>query len=162
MRTRKILLLAVMASFALACTPTDESPNEDIQAADQALSEYLGFLHAGEYGQALALAAEDADFWIVLQDNNPDVSSDRVELLRRGCEQQGVCHELRRIVSSEQVNPTEFRIVVEFSLDDGSLFVLGACCGANETEMPPQSQFEFRVVKSGNTFQIYGGPIFVP
>jgi hypothetical protein len=37
---------------------------------------------------------------------------------------------------------------VEFNHPDGSLFVLGPCCGANETGMPPVSQFEFTVTRN--------------
>ncbi len=52
---------------------------------------------------------------------------------------------------------------VEFSNLDGSLFVLGPCCGANETEMPPVSQFEYTVSRNADhRFVVMNTPPYVP
>jgi hypothetical protein len=46
---------------------------------------------------------------------------------------------------------------------DGSLFVLGPCCGANETEMPPVSQFEYKVTRDASgQFVVMDLPPYVP
>jgi len=48
---------------------------------------------------------------------------------------------------------------------DGSLFVLGPCCWSTETDFPPQSQFEFtvlRVPQTGNIYLVQQLPIYVP
>ena len=52
---------------------------------------------------------------------------------------------------------------VEFNNPDGSLFVLGPCCGADETEMPPVSQFEYTVSrKAEGKFVVMNTPPYVP
>ena len=52
---------------------------------------------------------------------------------------------------------------VEFTNPDGSLFVLGPCCGANETEMPPVSQFEFTITQNADgKFVVMNTPPYVP
>lgn len=47
-------------------------------------------------------------------------------------------------------------------LRDGTLFVQGPCCGATETEEPPQSQFTFTVKKADNRFLVEELPVYVP
>jgi hypothetical protein len=52
---------------------------------------------------------------------------------------------------------------VEFNNPDGSLFVRGPCCGATETEMPPESQFEYTVTKNAEgKFVVLNTPPYVP
>ncbi|MCI0551542.1 MAG: hypothetical protein L0287_11345, partial [Anaerolineae bacterium] len=52
---------------------------------------------------------------------------------------------------------------VEFNNADGTLFVRGPCCGANETEMPPVSQFEYRVsMTAPGKFTVMDLPPYVP
>jgi hypothetical protein len=52
---------------------------------------------------------------------------------------------------------------VEFSLPDGTLFVLGPCCGATETEMPPVSSFAFRVQRQPDgAYAVLDLPPYVP
>jgi len=52
---------------------------------------------------------------------------------------------------------------VEFNNPDGSLFVLGPCCGANETEMPLVSQFEYKVTRNASgQFVVMDLPPYVP
>jgi hypothetical protein len=52
---------------------------------------------------------------------------------------------------------------VEFNNPDGSLFVLGPCCGASETEMPPVSQFEYGVARNADgKFLVMELPPYVP
>jgi len=53
-------------------------------------------------------------------------------------------------VLQEPVLPYEFRFIVEFKYDDGTLIMLGPCCGATETDMPPKSQFPYTVVRVGD------------
>ena len=65
-------------------------------------------------------------------------------------------------MQEEMASPTEFKFVVEFSWDDGSLFVRGPCCGASETDMPPQSQFTVLVIKVDDRFLVQQLPVYVP
>ena len=72
------------------------------------------------------------------------------------------CLSIRTIVCEEEVSPTEFRFTVEFTNYDGSLFVLGPCCGATETEMPPQTQFVYTVKRVEDRFLVQDLPVYVP
>jgi hypothetical protein len=73
-----------------------------------------------------------------------------------------MCLEVQTIVQERTVSSNEFKFVVEFTNDDGSLFVRGPCCRARGTEMPPQSQFLYLVIKVDNRFLVQGLPVYVP
>ena len=95
---------------------------------------------------------------------NPQIDvSDRVALWTWVCENRLLqCLELRSTEFLHQEGDT-YVFQVEFSNLDGSLFVLGPCCGANETEMPPISQFEFTVARNPNgKFVVMNTPPYVP
>ena len=65
-------------------------------------------------------------------------------------------------VLQEPVLPHEFRFIVEFKYDDGTRIVLGPCCGATETEMPPKWQFPYTVVRVGDQFRVMELPVLMP
>jgi len=57
----------------------------------------------------------------------------------------------------------EYHFTVEFGNEGESLFVRGPCCGANATDMPPQSQFDYRVVRDcKGKFLVLDLPVYVP
>jgi len=131
----------------------------DLQRARKALVTYFSLLHAGRYADAINYYGGAYD---VLSSNNPEIDpNDHVALIRYGCILL-MCLEVRTIVQAEIASPTEFKFVVEFSRDDGSLFVRGPCCGASETDMPPQSQFTYLVIKVDDRFLVLGLPVYVP
>jgi len=72
------------------------------------------------------------------------------------------CFRVRRIVHKREIAPGEFEFVVEFMNEDGSLFVLGSCCGATAEDQPPQSQFTYVVKEVGGRFLIQQLPPYVP
>ena len=45
------------------------------------------------------------------------------------------------VTQAEQIAEDEYQFVVRFDAGGGEIFVLGPCCGADETEMPPVSEF---------------------
>ena len=72
------------------------------------------------------------------------------------------CLEVRSATFKE-LRGDSYIFQVEFSNPDGSLFVLGPCCGANETEMPPVSQFEYMVSRNADRrFVVMNTPPYVP
>jgi hypothetical protein len=162
------LTATAVRSPVLTPTPAASTPAQapepvtmaDEAQARQALSEFFSRLHAGRYDQVEALFGGDV---AVLADWNPSMPpDDSAALWKQGCEANGlVCLEIRQIVSTALVSDT-FEFVVEFSLDDGTLFVRGPCCGASETNMPPQSQFTYTVVKMGERFVVRELPVYVP
>jgi hypothetical protein len=131
----------------------------DLQRAREALVTYFSLLHAGRYADAINYYGGSYD---ILSSTNPEIDpNDHVVLIRYGCILL-MCLEVRTIVQAEMASPTEFKFVVEFKNEDGSLFVRGPCCGASETDMPPQSQFTYLVIKVDNRFLVQGLPVYVP
>jgi hypothetical protein len=102
--------------------------------------------------------------YATLQDWNPDVDpSDHVKLWERACEQNGLQCLLLRASYFKELQGDTYIFQVEFSNPDGSLFVRGPCCGANETDMPPESQFEYRVARNADgKFLVLDLPPYVP
>ena len=72
------------------------------------------------------------------------------------------CLRVRRIVSEEEVAPDEFSFVVEFEREDGSLFELGPCCGAEEEDFAVQTQFTYTVKRLGDRYVVEELPPYVP
>jgi hypothetical protein len=67
------------------------------------------------------------------------------------------------LVTFMELRGDTYLFQVEFNNPDGSLFVRGPCCGANETEMPSVSQFKFRVNRNADgRFIVMDMPPYVP
>jgi hypothetical protein len=118
-------------------------------------------LHTKDYAEAVPLYGGEYE---QLQVFNPEIDpNDKLALWRWVCDNQLLqCLEVRSVTFKEQVGDS-YIFQVEFNNADGSLFVLGACCGANETEMPPVSQFEFRVARTADgKFVVMNTPPYVP
>jgi hypothetical protein len=69
---------------------------------------------------------------------------------------------ISRIVEEKSIAPGQFEFVVEFIWLDGTLFMLGPCCGATEAEIPPVWQFPYTVKKIDGMFKVIEGPVYVP
>jgi hypothetical protein len=118
----------------------------DEQRAQDILTGFFALLNNGVYAEAVELYGGD---YTILRDWNPTFdSSDRTSLMRQGCEINGLmCLPARQVTFEGLEPPASFRFEVQFQNTDGSLFVRGPCCGANATEQPPVSEFEYTVVK---------------
>jgi len=147
-------------SMPPTATPVPSTPN-DLESAREALIAFFSLLHAGRYSEATDYYGGTYD---ILRDWNPDVDEDdHATLFKRGCTGNGLqCLRIRIIVCEEQVSPTEFRFMVEFMNEDGTVFVRGPCCGASEEDMPPQTQFTFTAKKVDNRFLVQDLPVYVP
>ena len=88
---------------------------------------------------------------------------DHVALWAWACDHQLLqCLEVRS-TTFDRLEGDTYVFQVEFNNPDGSLFVLGPCCGADETEMPPLSQFEFKVMRTAEgRFVVMNTPPYVP
>lgn len=169
--TLSIVLNSIVGCVPGATLPTPTSTSSiaisapsipsDLVRAREALITYFSLLHAGRYSEAIHYYGGAYD---VLRDWNPTVAEDDYAVLfQQGCTANGLkCLRIRTIVHEEQVSPTEFKFTVEFMNDDGTLFIRGPCCGAMETQNPPQSQFTFTVKKADNRFLIEELPVYVP
>lgn len=162
----KTLFAGLIACVVLlaACAPSAPTVEvSDLEHAQQTLIDFFSLLSNGEYEEAAERHAENADLYEWLQQNNPDVDpTDRAALLEAGCTFQLVCMEIKQVLSAKQISSDEFLFTVQFATEDGSTFVLGPCCGEDETSMPPISEFEYLVEKMDSQFLVIGWPIYVP
>ena len=147
-----------------ACTPanTTETPAEGMEKARSALVRVFEHLNHQEYEKAAPLYGGE---YQGLREWNPLIDpQDHAALLKSGCEINGLqCLQIKRIVDEKVVSLAEYHFKVEFVNENGSLFVLGPCCGGNATDMPPRSQFDYRVIRNcEGKFLVLELPVGVP
>ncbi|HLO17899.1 MAG TPA: hypothetical protein VK206_23925 [Anaerolineales bacterium] len=141
--------------------PTQTSLPSTLSEAHDTLVNFLTLLHTKNYADAVPLYGGDYE---QLQVFNPGIDpNDHVALWTWVCENQLLrCLEVRSATFEHQEGDA-YVFQVEFNNPDGSLFVLGPCCGANETEMPPVSQFEYTVTRNAERkFVVMNLPPYVP
>jgi len=129
--------------------------------AHDVLVNFLNLLHAKDYGDAVLLYGGEYEQLQVF--NSQLDPEDHVALWTWACKNQVLqCLEVRSATFKE-LRGDSYIFQVEFSNPDGSLFVLGPCCGANETEMPPVSKFEFTVSPNADHgLVVMNTPPYVP
>jgi hypothetical protein len=126
------------------------------------LLRFFAALNGGDYATAVSLyggSYETHTTW------NPDLpATDLITLWQHACEQNGLrCLPVGEVVSQQPLSANVLKFKVHFRNPDGTLFVLGPCCGASETEMPPVSEFECDVARtSSGEFKVLCLPPYVP
>ena len=142
-------------------SPTPTPLPSTIGEAHQTLIRFFVLLNEKKYAEA---DSSYSGSYEGLQDNNPGVDpADHAKLLANACEINGHKCLLARTATFKELQGDTYIFQVEFSNPDGSLFVRGPCCGASETDMPPESQFEYRVARtSPGKFQVMDLPPYVP
>ena len=155
------LVLAGCASPVNPPQPTQTSLPSTASEAYQTLVKFLTLLHDKNYVDAAPLYGGDYDQLHVF---NPEIDvNDHTGLWSWACDNQLLQCLTVRSVTFEQLVGDSYIFQVEFSNPDGSLFVLGPCCGSNETEMPPVSQFEYTVIRNADgKFVVMNMPPYVP
>jgi hypothetical protein len=153
--------------FLVSCTsqrgklpPTETSSDE--QLALQALADFLQSLHTGDYDKATQLYGGTYETMIY---HNPSIDpSDHTALLQNACAINGAqCLQVKSASLDKQISKTEFVFRVDFLNADGTLFVLGPCCGGNATDFPPQSVFYLTVMKVDKSkFTVMDMPPYAP
>jgi hypothetical protein len=168
MKNTIILLLATtLFFFLMGCVPRKSKPLStnllsDDQLAHDILVKFLETLHKGSYAEA---AQQYGGSYETMIDQNPALDpNDRAALLRNACTVNSMqCLQAKSAVLDKKVSDTEFVFKVDFIQDDGTLFVLGPCCGGDEMNTPPQSEFHLRVVKiAGDKFTVINTPPYAP
>jgi hypothetical protein len=155
-----VFMVCTLTSFLLVTGCTNQAPPESEQAK-QALTDFFKYISQGDYAKADQLYAGD---YQTLIDWNPEVDPNNHQMLwENACAMNGLqCLKLRSATLRE-VKGNEYVFTVEFSNPDGSLFVLGPCCGATETEMPSVSQFDYTIQKDAEgQFKTVDLPVFIP
>ena len=140
-------------------TPTS-LPSTMAEAQD-VLVNFLTLLHTKNYKDAVPLY--DGEYEQLQIFNNEIDPDDHSALWAWACDHQLLqCLEVRS-ATFQELRGDSYVFQVEFSNPDGSLFVLGPCCGASETEMPSISQFEFTVSRTTNSkFVVMDTPPYLP
>ncbi len=155
-RQTYIYILALLAlsgcrSF-VEPAPVTQSLPADLELAWDVLISVFDNIHAGRYEAVLkGLGDLPPDLIVTLQDWDPAWqadSSDVAGVLEKACASGFVCLPIRRVIAVEQISEREYEFLVEHALEDGSAFTLGPCCAVSETEMPPQTSFQYRVTWS--------------
>jgi hypothetical protein len=168
MKVSSLLPLIIVLLFSLvACTTKSTETLSDTQLALHASVDFLESLHAGRYEESAQLYGGTYE---VMMGHNPSIDpANYAALLRNACTINGTqCLDVRSAGLDTEVSATEFIFKVEFQNQDGTLFVVGPCCGESETDFPPQSTiyqstFLFRVVKvSEGKFLVMNMPPYMP
>lgn len=156
-----LVLVGCTAQAANTLQPTQTSLPSTAREAHETLVNFLTLLHTKKYADATKLYGGDYEQLKVF--NTEINTEDHVALWTWACDNQLLqCLEVRSATFEQQVGDS-YIFQVEFSNADGSLFVLGPCCGADETEMPPVSQFEYTVTRSTDgRFVVMNMPPYVP
>lgn len=165
----KRVFLASILFILIGCTsqpantalPTQTTLPSTASEAYDVLVSFLMLLHTKNYADAVPLYGGDYE---QLQVFNTEIDpNDHLALWTRACDNQLLqCLAVRSVTFQELVGDS-YIFQVEFNNSDGSLFVLGPCCGANETDMPPISQFEFTVTRNADgKFVVMNTPPYVP
>ena len=149
------------------CSLISVSTTPALQEAQDTLVSLFDLVSSAEYKAAAEYyAGPSDDLILILQDWNPDwipSENDPGAILEKICAGGFQCLPLRTILTERQLSKTEFEFEVEFNWHDGELFVFGPCCGATETEMPPNSVFTYKVVLAEDgDFRVEWVPIYVP
>ena len=140
-------------------TPTPTSLPSTAAEAQSVLIQFFDRLNEKQYAEADTLYGGDYE---QLQIFSPE-AVDHAALWTDACELAGLQCLRVRTAAFKNLQGDTYVFQVEFSNPDGSLFVLGPCCGADETEMPPVSQFEYRVSRnSDGTFRVMDLPPYTP
>lgn len=145
--------------FLSACDAP--SPQDEILYAQEAVEFFYHSLATGDYETAAQLYGGD---YSVLQSANPQIApEDHAALWRNACEINGYqCLPVRRILDTEKFSLNEFHLRVEFQDENGDAFVQGPCCGADEEEMPPRSEFDVHAIESNGQYLVVSLPVYVP
>lgn len=153
---RSLAVCFIFLAIAAACS----AALQESEKGRQALMEFFTALHEERYAQAAEMYGGSYEALVGL---NPGIDpNDHSALWMQGCQVNGFhCYPVRSATFKEQSEDT-FIYTVEFAGTDGGRFVLGPCCGASETEMPPQYQFEYQVVKQGGSYLVVDPPVYVP
>ena len=174
---RRLILSILILFLVSACSalPVSESataiPDPNTQEptslpstmaeAHGVLVDFLTLLHEKKYAEAVPLYGGEYE---PLQVFNPEIDpDDHLALWTWACDNQLLqCLEVRSATFKE-LRGDSYVFQVEFNNPDGSLFVRGPCCGADETEMPPVSRFEFMVSRNADgRYVVMNTPPYVP
>jgi hypothetical protein len=153
--------LIVSVVLLTSCSKPVSNNGNELATAQATLESFFTLLAHGAYEQAAGLYGGDYDG---LRSMNAAIPvDDYASLWEYGCASNGYqCFEIKDVLKSSIDEQGIFHFSVEFKLSNGDLLVIGPCCGADATQMPPRSQFEFTVRRNKGVFLVQDAPVFVP
>ncbi len=133
----------------------------NLEIARHTLLTFFTLLHDRRYAEAVPLYGGSYDG---MRNNNSPVipPDDYAALFESSCTNQRPCLLVANIVDEEVVSQDEYKFMVEFVWIDGTLYKRGPCCGATETEMPPEWQFPYTVKIIDGQFKVMEEPVIMP
>jgi len=155
------MTVALVLTLATACSPASPTALTGSEQAIEALEAFFERLSKEDYAGAAELYGGSYE---TLVNWNPEIPESNTESLwQKGCQINGLqCLTVRSAKLVEE-SDGELVFTVEFNNPDGELFVQGPCCGADETQMPPASQFQVRLQKTPQGgFLVLDMPVYVP
>jgi hypothetical protein len=161
-----MMVITILITACVLQTPcqsqTESMPDE--QLARTALINFFAYLQAEQYNTAADLYG--GSYEIMIQ-HNPDLDpDDRAALWQAACRINGAqCLEVEQATweVDAQVPESVFQFSVVFRNEDGSTFSLGACCGDEDGNRPPQREFPFSVKQQAEgLFIVLDPPIYAP
>ena len=123
----------------------------------QALINYFQLLNEKRYGEAVSYYGGDYEQLRIFNPSLPP--NNHAGLFEYACGGLLHCLQVRRIDSIQEMSPTEWRFVVEFSNEDGSLFQVGPL---EMFEGVVHTQFPYTVKKNGNRYVVMELPVYTP
>ena len=156
-----LILFTGCVPATVASTPTSLSPSAN--EAQATLTKFFELLNSKQYADADTLYGGDYEQLRVFSPDTDPAPSGHAKLWADACQLAGLQCLKVRSATFKNLQGDTYIFQVEFSNPDGSLFVLGPCCGANETEMPPISQFEYAVGRNADhKYVVMSLPPYVP
>jgi hypothetical protein len=154
-------ILLVSLILLPSCSNPLTNDQSDLATAQSTLESFFTLLAHGAYEQAASLYGGDYES---LRSMNAAIPADNyASLWEVGCASKGYqCLEIKDVLRASVDQQGIFHFSVEFKSSNGDLLVVGPCCGADATQMPPRSQFEFTVRRTKGVFLVQEPPVFVP
>jgi len=154
------LIIGIIAACKQVPLPRTDIPLDSV--ARNTLIHFFADLNNAEFQNAVLHYGGSYE---ELQYFNPAMdTADKPALFKAGCEVNGL--QCMQLMTAEQVSVEDgliFHYKVSFRAPGGSEFVLGPCCGASETEMPPVRYFDVTVVCDTADFcRVMDLPPYVP
>lgn len=153
------LLISVI--LLSSCSNPSSNNEKDLTTAQTTLESFFTLLAHGAYEQAAGLYG--GDYEGLRSMNSAIPADDYASLWKYGCALNGYqCLDIKNVLKASMDEQGIFHFTVEFRLSNGNLLVVGPCCGADATQMPPRSQFEYTVKRNKGVFLVLDPPVFVP
>jgi hypothetical protein len=133
----------------------------DRDQAQSALVSFFSALAGGRYTEAAMLYGGSYQDLVGF---NPMVPPDEYpQLFQNACTSNGFqCLEIQSIVEARELAPDQFRFVVTFQNEDGSLFSRDVSSDSSASAQPTQSQWSYTVKKVDDLFLVQELPVYLP